>query len=105
GHFTRHRRAVTSHTSPFHLPLSLSSMRFLSHCTLLFRAASGAVCLLVGAAGALRAQGGTDSTITVRFGAFVDGYYAWDFNRPRALDRAYTTQPARHNEFNVNLAY
>lgn len=45
-----------------------------------------------------------DST-SVRFGGFVDGYYAFDFNRPQARDRAFTTQPARHNEFNVNLAF
>jgi hypothetical protein len=51
------------------------------------------------------AQTVTDSTLTVRFGGFVDGYYAYDFNRPRTLDRAFTTQPARHNEFNVNLAH
>lgn len=80
-------------------------MRLPSHCTRLLRGASGAACLLFGAAGALGAQGDRDSTIAVKFGAFVDGYYAWDFNRPRTLDRAYTTQPARHNEFNVNLAY
>lgn len=80
-------------------------MRLSPHCTRFLRAASGATCLLIGGAGALRAQGDTDSTITVKFGAFVDGYYAWDFNRPRSLDRAYTTQPARHNEFNVNLAF
>jgi hypothetical protein len=36
---------------------------------------------------------------------FIDTYYAWDFNRPSNFDRAYTTQPARHAEFNVNLAY
>jgi len=53
----------------------------------------------------LSAQATTDSTISVKFGAFVDGYFAWDFSRPRSLDRAYTTQPARHNEFNVNLAH
>mgnify|MGYP002778072435 CR=1 FL=1 len=41
----------------------------------------------------------------VTIGAFVDGYYAWDAGRPRAFDRLYTTQPARHNEFNVNLAF
>ena len=43
--------------------------------------------------------------MTVTFGAFVDGYYAYDFSRPRNIDRAYTTQAVRHNEFNVNLAY
>ena len=38
-------------------------------------------------------------------------YYAWDFGRPAAVDRSFaggtlfTTQPARHNEFNVNLAF
>lgn len=46
-----------------------------------------------------------DSSLTVMFGAFVDTYYAWDTNRPRELDRAYLTQPARHNEFNINLAF
>lgn len=59
----------------------------------------------------LRAQGTAPSTsapdtaVTITFGAFVDGYYAYDFNRPANLDRAFTTQAARHNEFNVNLAY
>ena len=38
-------------------------------------------------------------------GGFVDTYYAWDFNRPAHFDRAYTTQPARHAEANINLAY
>lgn len=46
-----------------------------------------------------------DTATRVAFGAFVDGYYAFDVNRPRALDRAFTTQAARHNEFNVNLAF
>lgn len=46
-----------------------------------------------------------DTAMGVAFGAFLDGYYAFDFNRPRDLDRSYTTQPARHNEFNVNLAF
>lgn len=45
-----------------------------------------------------------DST-TVKFSGFVDGYYAFDMNRPSARDRAFTSQPSRHNEFNVNLAY
>lgn len=47
----------------------------------------------------------TDSTVTVTFGGFVDTYVAYDAGRPRTLDRSYTTQPARHGEFNVNLAY
>ena len=46
-----------------------------------------------------------DTTTKVSFGGFVDGYYAFDFNRPANFDRAFTTQPARHNEFNVNLAF
>jgi hypothetical protein len=41
----------------------------------------------------------------VKVGAFVDAYYAFDFARPRTLDRVYTTQPARHSEFNINLGY
>ncbi len=62
--------------------------------------------LLVSAPCVLQGQETHDSAgITVKFGGFVDAYHAFDFNRPRTLDRAYTTQPARHNEFNVNLAY
>ncbi len=41
----------------------------------------------------------------VAFGAFVDGNYVWDSGRPRAFDRVFTTQPARHKEINVNLAF
>jgi hypothetical protein len=41
----------------------------------------------------------------VAFGAFVDAYYAYDFGRPPDGDRVYTTQPARSEEFNVNLAF
>jgi hypothetical protein len=50
------------------------------------------------------ARGDTIPT-RVAVGGFIDGYYAWDAGRPRALDRAFTTQPARHNEFNINLAF
>ncbi|MCU0633366.1 MAG: porin [Gemmatimonadaceae bacterium] len=46
-----------------------------------------------------------DSTPVVTLGLFVDGYVAWDRNRPVPRDRAFTTQPARHNEFNINLAH
>jgi hypothetical protein len=34
---------------------------------------------------------------------FVDVYYAYDFNRHTGRDRSFTTQPLRHNEFNLNL--
>lgn len=50
-------------------------------------------------------------TLSLRIGAFVDTYYAYDFGRPPTLDRSFAggipfgTQPARHNEFNVNLAF
>ncbi len=46
-----------------------------------------------------------ETTPKVSWGGFVDGYYAFDFNRPENFDRAFTTQPARHNEFNINLAF
>lgn len=46
-----------------------------------------------------------DSATSVSFGAFIDAYYAFDFNQPADRNRAFTTQPARHNEFNINLAY
>jgi hypothetical protein len=46
-----------------------------------------------------------DTVTTRSFGGFIDLYYAWDANRPRNFDRAYATQPARHAEFNANLAF
>lgn len=46
-----------------------------------------------------------DTSVKVTFGGFVDGYYAYDFNHPRTLDRPFTTQAARHDEFNINLGY
>ena len=58
-----------------------------------------------------RGQSTADTTIKVTFGGFIDSYYAYDVDRPKTLDRSFfsglpfTTQPARHNEFNVNLAY
>jgi hypothetical protein len=60
---------------------------------------------------ATRARAQADTTVIVKLGAFVDAYYAWDFGRPPSFDRSFiggtpfTTQPARHNEFNVNLAF
>ncbi len=46
-----------------------------------------------------------DTSFKFTVGGFLDTYVAYDAGRPRTLDRAYTTQPARHNEFNVNLAF
>lgn len=52
-----------------------------------------------------------DTAVRVTFGGFVDGYYAYDAGRPGSFDRSFaggalfTTQPSRHNEFNINLAY
>lgn len=47
----------------------------------------------------------TDAPPKITFGVFFDTYYAFDLQRPATRDRAYTTQPARHNEFNINLAF
>ncbi|HEY0779406.1 MAG TPA: outer membrane beta-barrel protein [Gemmatirosa sp.] len=58
-----------------------------------------------------RTPAAPDTTPKVTFGGFFDGYYAYDFDRPPSRDRSFaggglfTTQPARSNEFNVNLAY
>lgn len=41
----------------------------------------------------------------IKLDGFVDFYYAYDFKRPKNLERQFTTQPARHNEMNINLAY
>lgn len=62
--------------------------------------------------GAVYAQSASaDTAARVTFGGFLDAYYAWDFGRPATFDQSFaggspfTTQPARHNEFNVNLAF
>lgn len=54
---------------------------------------------------AATAAADTASKKVITFGAYVDTYFAWDFGRPDLFDRPFTTQPARHNEFNVNLAF
>lgn len=70
------------------------------------RGAAIAATVLGALPAAARAQGAApDTSITVTLAGFVDGYYAYDFNRPSTFDRAFTTQPARANEFNVNLGY
>lgn len=46
-----------------------------------------------------------DEKISVVYGGFIDTYYAYDFNNPVNHDRAFTTQAARNNEFNIGLAY
>ena len=40
----------------------------------------------------------------IQWGAFVDSYYAWDFNRPVSQERAYTTQQPKSNSLGLNLA-
>lgn len=47
----------------------------------------------------------SDSIPRWTFGAFVDSYYAYDFGEPAEGERLFTTQAARHNEFNINLAH
>ncbi|MBX2994121.1 MAG: porin [Bdellovibrionaceae bacterium] len=41
----------------------------------------------------------------VTWGGFVDTQYSYDFNSPPNGDRVFTTQPARSNEFNINLGF
>ena len=65
---------------------------------------------LFAAGAAASAQTPADTSLKVTFGGFIDTYYAYDFGRPPSFDRSFaggatfTTQPARHNEFNINLA-
>lgn len=60
--------------------------------------------ILFGALLALPIQVQAISSIT--FGGFIDTYYALDSNNPSNRERAsFQTQPAKHNEFNLNLAY
>ena len=56
---------------------------------------------LVGATGLAIAQ---DSSRTELSG-FIDVYYAYSSIQPHTRDRGFTTQPLRHNETNINLAY
>lgn len=58
--------------------------------------------LLIGTS--LHAQD-TDTTTKLRLNGFVDTYYAYDFTRPADGERRFTTQPVRHDEVNVNLAW
>lgn len=37
-----------------------------------------------------------------KISGFLDSYYTYDFNTPNSKNLAYITQPARHNEFNLN---
>ena len=75
------------------------------------RLSVAALALLASPAAALAQGAPPDTSFRVTFGGFVDTYYAYDFGTPPTLDRSFsggatfTTQPARHNEFNVNLAY
>lgn len=41
----------------------------------------------------------------ITWGGFIDSQYAYDFNSPPNGDRVFTTQPARSNEFNINLGF
>ena len=45
------------------------------------------------------------SELPIKVSGFLDTYYAFDSNTPKSHEREFTTQPVRHNEFNVNLAY
>ena len=47
----------------------------------------------------------SEDSLQVAWSGFVDAYYAWDSGHPSAFDRPYTTQAARSNEFNINLAH
>ncbi len=46
-----------------------------------------------------------DTAVAVSFGGFIDAYYAYHFNLRRPGDAPIITQPVRHNEFNINLAF
>lgn len=46
-----------------------------------------------------------EDAMKVDWEAFVDTYYAYDFNTPPFNDRAYSTSAVRNDEFNVNLVY
>lgn len=41
----------------------------------------------------------------IKFGSFIDTYYAYDLEKPPSQDRAYTTSAARNNSFSLGLLY
>lgn len=41
----------------------------------------------------------------VKWGGYIDTYYAWDFNAPDSGERSYVATSNRHSEFNINLAH
>lgn len=41
----------------------------------------------------------------VKLGAFIDTYYAYDFEHPPGSKRAYATQPLRHDQPDLNLSH
>ncbi|MEQ8474210.1 MAG: outer membrane beta-barrel protein [Marinoscillum sp.] len=41
----------------------------------------------------------------MKFGAYLDSYYTYDFNQPNNNQRPYVTQYDRHNEFSINHAW
>lgn len=51
------------------------------------------------------AKDSTSPRLNLTWGGFIDGQYAYDFNNPPNGDRSFSTQPARSNEFNINLAF
>jgi hypothetical protein len=58
-----------------------------------------ALCLLMLVPASVAAQ---ESTIVLD--GVIDAYYAWDLARPADRGRAFAIEPARHNEFALNLA-
>lgn len=62
------------------------------------------IAALLAAAPTLVAQA-RDTTVRLRLNGFVDTYYAYDLSRPADGERRFTTQPVRHDEVNVNLAW
>lgn len=69
----------------------------------MMRAAVMGACMAGLVASQARAQDSTAVRPTVS--GFLDAYYAWDPGRPPGHDRPFVTQPARANEFNLNLAH
>lgn len=53
---------------------------------------------------AITSQSSAQSESETTVNGFVDMYYAYSFTKPPSRDRSFTTQPLRHNEFNLNLA-
>jgi hypothetical protein len=61
------------------------------------------ICLFLLASAAVPLEMSAQEEPKTTVNGFIDVYYAYSFSKHPYRDRSFTTQPLRHNEFNLNL--